>query len=492
MFGKGGGPLNVWIKEFCELVFIQTLQAFIFAVVISFVVNLSASNILVDNDRNVAYGIICIVAFTSIFKVEEIARRIFGYGPTKADHGNAIQSIGKGMRAIHMGKHLLDNGRKIVGGAGAFIGAHGQKIKAQKRMQSRLNALELDNNGIQEANSPRLKVGMSDNSSAGGNKESNSNNVKKIDSAKRDQKIQLLNDAKKARELATKEKDENKKKALIAEAKSKLAEAKSIDDTLVEPKPTVSKGDTVNTSSNSNFGSGSASGSGSSNYRKGNIKDYNQKKLQIQEEYDNKKNEIKKQKRQGLKQMTSGIVESGAALVGFTAGTAMSVASTNDWGDALKDGISWAGTADAVAAGAVDLGFSGEEFIENRLRNARELVGEYGKNVGEAYKNYVSEMENVDKQITEDTQRQLDDIKDTAERAARNANANRNSNSKTTKKAPSTKRGAAFRAVGKGFKTTVASHSVTAQQKIINDTIDRLDKMNASGRAYDIDRNLYN
>ena len=33
MFGKGGGALSTWIKEFCQLVFIQTLQAFIYAIV---------------------------------------------------------------------------------------------------------------------------------------------------------------------------------------------------------------------------------------------------------------------------------------------------------------------------------------------------------------------------------------------------------------------------------------------------------------------------
>ena len=35
MFGKKGGVLGSWIKEFCTLVFIQTIQAFIYAIIIS-------------------------------------------------------------------------------------------------------------------------------------------------------------------------------------------------------------------------------------------------------------------------------------------------------------------------------------------------------------------------------------------------------------------------------------------------------------------------
>ena len=38
MFGKKGAVLGGWIKEFCTLVFIQTIQAFIYALVISFIV----------------------------------------------------------------------------------------------------------------------------------------------------------------------------------------------------------------------------------------------------------------------------------------------------------------------------------------------------------------------------------------------------------------------------------------------------------------------
>ena len=118
MFGKGGGPIGTWIKEFCQLVFIQTLQAFVYAIVIIFIVEILKNDYRNQMDigsHNTAVGIICVVALTAIFKLEDIAREIFGFGRTKADHGNAIASLAKWGFALSMGKSVLDNGKKIIG-----------------------------------------------------------------------------------------------------------------------------------------------------------------------------------------------------------------------------------------------------------------------------------------------------------------------------------------------------------------------------------------
>ena len=122
MFGKGGGLLSQWIKEFCELVFIQTLQAFIYAIVISFIVTILQNDTgLSKDDHNTAVGIISVVALTAIFKLEDMLRKVFGFGPTKADHGNAIASLAKWGFAMQMGKSVLDNGKKIIGRCKANI-----------------------------------------------------------------------------------------------------------------------------------------------------------------------------------------------------------------------------------------------------------------------------------------------------------------------------------------------------------------------------------
>jgi len=188
MFGKGGGPLNSWIKEFCELVFIQTLQAFIFALTMGFIISImnAQATAMDKTDSNSALAVVCIVALTSIFKVEEIARRIFGFGPTKADHGNAVASIGKSMIALQMGKNMLDNGKKIVGGFGAMWGGHKEKNRAIQRANKRYAALEKDNAGGGESSGASAAVASIDSSEV---------SQRKIDSNKRSEKIKLYNDA---------------------------------------------------------------------------------------------------------------------------------------------------------------------------------------------------------------------------------------------------------------------------------------------------------
>lgn len=395
MFGKGGGPLNAWIKEFCELVFIQTLQAFIFALVMGFIISILNYQVTMEQtDRNTSLGIICVVALTSIFKVEDIARRIFGYGPTKADHGNAVQSIGKSMMALKMGKNLLDNGKKIVGGAGAAFGAHSKKVKALKRMNSRMKALDTDN-------------GMGSAWDSSGN--AGTGNM-------------------------------------------------SASDSLANIDGGTSNGSAIGQSATGaglKVSSASASAP-SSNKGKGRIPDYEQRAQQIKDEYDEKMKEIDKQKRQGIKQMVSGFAETGAAMVGFTAGTAMSVASTNDWGGAVKDGITWAGTADAVTAGAVDLTASTTEFFVERGRNAKKLADEYEKNYKSQLKAAEKMAADSGKEIDAEYEREL------KRRARKNARS-----------------------------MTRDAHSVKAQKKVFDDARARLDKMQNSGKASETDGGVF-
>lgn len=412
MFGKGGGPLGAWIKEFCELVFIQTLQAFIFALVISFIVNILASQAAMDaTDKNTSLGIICIVALTSIFKIEDIARRVFGYGNTKADHGNAVKSIGKTMLAFQMGKSLLDNGKKVVGGFGAMAAAHSDKVKELKRVRKRREALNRDN-GSTDGNDNTNVTSLSTNSSSEGQR--------KIDSTKRNEKIELYNDAQKARRLASQEKDVNKRKALIAEATDKLNRAKNIDDTLVEATPSPNK--------NSNSSSGG-----------GRIKDYNQRLLQIEEDHKKKMGEISKKRREGLKSMVSGATESGAAFIGFTSGSAMSAASNNDWGQAMSDGLTWAGAADKITSFGVDAAFDLEKFTGDRVKGARDMIDEYTSNAAKS----------IDKNI----EKSLIDAKKEMESGLSRA-------AKTAK--------AVAKGTVQGLGTTYKNHSVRYQRKLNN------------------------
>lgn len=134
MGGKKGAVLNSWIKEFCTLVFIQTIQAFIYAIIISVIVKMSFMDIADVDDRNSSIGIICVIALTSVFKVEEMVKKIFGIGNTKADARGAMSSLAKTAIAWQFGKKVLDNGVKMASGAKGIRDAAKGRAKLKQRM----------------------------------------------------------------------------------------------------------------------------------------------------------------------------------------------------------------------------------------------------------------------------------------------------------------------------------------------------------------------
>ena len=139
--GGKGGALSVWIKEFTSLVFTQTLQAFIYAIVISII--LFGMNTVSDvnaDDNNSALGLMATFALLSVFKVEELAKKI---ADTKAKPGNAMKSIAKTAIAAKLGKRVLDNAGKVFGGIGAITKSRQDRKKLNKRLQE-----DMEDNGF--------------------------------------------------------------------------------------------------------------------------------------------------------------------------------------------------------------------------------------------------------------------------------------------------------------------------------------------------------
>jgi len=134
MGGKKGVSLNSWMKKFCTLVFLQSIQAFIYAMIIVLIVSMSFEGIDDVNDRNASMGIISIIALTSVFKIEEMVKKIFGIGGTKADARGAMSSLAKTAIAWQFGKRVLDNGSKMIGGAKGIKDAAKGREKLKKRM----------------------------------------------------------------------------------------------------------------------------------------------------------------------------------------------------------------------------------------------------------------------------------------------------------------------------------------------------------------------
>jgi len=141
--GKGGGALSTWLKEFTALVFTQTIQAFIYAIIILIILygmNTNRANVSA-NDSNSALGLMATFALLSVFKVEELAKKIFGLGNTKASPGNAMKSIAKTAIAAKLGKRVLNNAGKIFGGIGAITKSRQDNRKTKARLEEDMQDL---------------------------------------------------------------------------------------------------------------------------------------------------------------------------------------------------------------------------------------------------------------------------------------------------------------------------------------------------------------
>lgn len=142
MGGKKGAVLGSWIKEICTLVFIQTIQAFIYAFIISLIVSMAFLEIQDVDDRNSSMGIISVIGLVSVFKIEEMIKKIFGVGNSKADVKGAMSSLAKTAIAWQFGKRVLDNGTKMLGGVKGIRDASKGRQKLKQRMDRDLGTFD--------------------------------------------------------------------------------------------------------------------------------------------------------------------------------------------------------------------------------------------------------------------------------------------------------------------------------------------------------------
>ncbi len=148
------GAFNTWIKELCALVFVQTIQAFILAIVLSIILtflfpelNEQGIATVTSQDQVSALGVLCIILLTSLTKMEQITKKIFGLESgvlqNKPPHGLAAT-----MLALKAVGRVFNNVPKMVGGIGsATLGAGLDKKKAQSAMLAKLQRRGLDKNG---------------------------------------------------------------------------------------------------------------------------------------------------------------------------------------------------------------------------------------------------------------------------------------------------------------------------------------------------------
>lgn len=135
------GVLGSWFKEFATIVFTQTVQAFLLAIVLAIIVS-SLAGVSSDNkdDGVAAAGLLAIVALSSFGKIELLIKNIFGVTSSFGDPGS--MQAGRGITAgtvlaMRGAKRLTDNFSKVRDanrminqgqlGAAAYSGGSGDK-----------------------------------------------------------------------------------------------------------------------------------------------------------------------------------------------------------------------------------------------------------------------------------------------------------------------------------------------------------------------------
>ena len=128
--------LSAWFKELCSLVFVQTFQAFLLAIVMSIIVKALASSSTSMTGGMDAVGVLAIIALASFSKMELLIKNLFGLTSGQGDPSlsNGQRSLMGGLVALGGLKRIADNGRKIVGGVGRAVTGHVRLRKAQNSL----------------------------------------------------------------------------------------------------------------------------------------------------------------------------------------------------------------------------------------------------------------------------------------------------------------------------------------------------------------------
>lgn len=135
---------SVWLKEFCSLIFTQSIQAFILALIMMVIINLASQDRgLTSGTMTGATGIMAIIALAALSKVELLVKRIFGVESQFGDPSmkNGFGGLAGTYMAFRLGKNLLDNGKKMFGGLGQKRSAKKTKAKIERRKLAALNNL---------------------------------------------------------------------------------------------------------------------------------------------------------------------------------------------------------------------------------------------------------------------------------------------------------------------------------------------------------------
>lgn len=365
-----GKSLQSWFKEFATLVFTQSIQAFIYAVIISIVTfSMTKTSGVSAEDQNGALGLLSVVALASVFKVEEMLRKILGLGTSQASVKGAMGSIANTAIALKMGQKVLNNaGKSIKGGAQWTKGKMDLK-KEDKRFAtaaSENKAVGIRADDTKDQKEKELDINTEQRKTAIEDKYKNKKDV--IEDKYKKKKDEVLQ--------ATKNKNETIDKSLASDADKNNAKAEERRKAIIAAKEL----DTQKAAelAREDLDTKKAAELAREDDKKKVLGDqistrHQETKAAVQQKYktlieDNKSkvSDIQKTRREGVKMMASGVTETVGATIGGTMGGIIGGADGNI-GEALKGIMKGAGTGDMVGQGVVSVASSGVESA-NRLK----------------------------------------------------------------------------------------------------------------------------
>lgn len=215
------GIFSSWFREIATIIFTQTIQAFLLAVVMSIIISALGKNTgQQDQDgQTAAAGLLAIIALSQFGKIELLVKNIFG-----VTSGVADTSMNAGMRGLTAGKmlaiggakRLMDNSRKIGQGVKAL------KTKSDiKTMTAEKEELE---NGLENQNAIDKANGMITNRLNGGSGNENGANGQGLEINAADI-VAAINAQTNEIKQQTSEMQRNRQEDKIKELTQKIAEA---------------------------------------------------------------------------------------------------------------------------------------------------------------------------------------------------------------------------------------------------------------------------
>lgn len=137
--GKGGSFSN-WLKEFCTIVLIQSLQAFLFSIIVVLIVTSYNQSKADESSKALGLGVVGVVGLASLSKLEDLVKKMLGVGGS-FDPSMKLSNtdLATGLMAGKIAGRVLNNGSNMAKGASGFFKANKDIKKTKQSELRRLN-----------------------------------------------------------------------------------------------------------------------------------------------------------------------------------------------------------------------------------------------------------------------------------------------------------------------------------------------------------------